>query len=238
MNSSQIQNQVIEHVQNTLTRANSALIQSDDSDYLQNQLINLERTISLLSHLIYDVTESSIHYQNLIQNLILSQQTYEQLNNKLFLLIDQVGPEMLFVSPQSSGGRPKLEVSENAIILLCSEGFSWVDIANIFGISITTLYRRRCDLNILNIPSYSEISNNELDQIILNIKESQPYSGQNILMGALKSRSVRITRERLREALRRIDPWVWQIGGQKLHHVVNIKFQAQMHCGTLMVTIS
>ncbi|CAJ0644378.1 4833_t:CDS:1, partial [Entrophospora sp. SA101] len=45
MNSSQIQNQVIEHVQNTLTRANSALIQSDDSDYLQNQLINLERTI-------------------------------------------------------------------------------------------------------------------------------------------------------------------------------------------------
>ncbi|CAJ0859168.1 8483_t:CDS:2, partial [Entrophospora sp. SA101] len=211
MNSSQIQNQVIEHVQNTLTRANSALIQSDDSDYLQNQLINLERTISLLSHLIYNVTESSIHYQNLIQNLILSQQTYEQLNNKIFLLIDQVGPEMLFVSPQSSGGRPKLEVSENAIILLCSEGFSWVDIANIFGISITTLYRRRCDLNILNIPSYSEISNNELDQIILNIKESQPYSGQNILMGALKSRSVRITRERLREALRRIDPWVWQI---------------------------
>ncbi|CAJ0762160.1 19021_t:CDS:1 [Entrophospora sp. SA101] len=142
MNSSQIQNQVIEHVQNTLTRANSALIQSDDSDYLQNQLINLERTISLLSHLIYNVTESSIHYQNLIQNLILSQQTYEQLNNKIFLLIDQVGPEMLFVSPQSSGGRPKLEVSENAIILLCSEGFSWVDIANIFGISITTLYRR------------------------------------------------------------------------------------------------
>ncbi|CAJ0881728.1 8202_t:CDS:2 [Entrophospora sp. SA101] len=161
MNSSQIQNQVIEHVQNTLTRANSALIQSDDSDYLQNQLINLERTISLLSHLIYNVTESSIHYQNLIQNLILSQQTYEQLNNKIFLLIDQVGPEMLFVSPQSSGGRPKLEVSENAIILLCSEGFSW----------------------------------------------SQPYSGQNILMGALKSRSVRITREHLREALRRIDPW-------------------------------
>ncbi|CAJ0844507.1 1828_t:CDS:2, partial [Entrophospora sp. SA101] len=35
---------------------------------------------------------------------------------------------------------------------------------------------------------------------------SQPYSGQNILMGALKSRSVRITRECLREALRRIDP--------------------------------
>ncbi|CAJ0761529.1 2734_t:CDS:2 [Entrophospora sp. SA101] len=101
MNSSQIQNQVIEHVQNTLTRANSVLIQSDDSDYLQNQLINLERTIS---------------------------------------------------------GRPKLEVSENAIILLCSEGFSWVDIANIFGISITTLYRRQLE--------YQQVIVNEVRNIL------------------------------------------------------------------------
>jgi predicted transcriptional regulator len=143
MNNFQIQNRVIEHVQNTLVSANRALVQSDDSDYLQNQLINLERILSLLSHLIYNVTESSVHYQTLIQNLTLSQQTCEQLNSKISLLIDQIGPEMVFVTPQSSGGRPKLEVSKNTIILLCSEGFSWVDIANILGISITTLYRRR-----------------------------------------------------------------------------------------------
>ncbi|CAJ0765325.1 9392_t:CDS:2, partial [Entrophospora sp. SA101] len=85
----------------------------------------------------YDMPE--IKFQ---ENFNLSQQTYEQLNNKIFLLTDQIGPEMLFVSPQLSGGRPKLEVSENAIILLCSEGFSLVDIANIFGTRITTLYRR------------------------------------------------------------------------------------------------
>src|SRR5215213_3574268 len=112
MNNFQIQNRVIEHVQNTLVSANRALIQSDDSDYLQNQLINLERILSLLTHLIYNVPESSIHYQSLIQNFILFQQTCERLNNKISLLIDQIGPEMVFVNTQSSGGRPKLEVSK------------------------------------------------------------------------------------------------------------------------------
>ena len=39
---------------------NGTLIQSNYSDYLQNQLVNLERILSLLPHLIYNVTENSL----------------------------------------------------------------------------------------------------------------------------------------------------------------------------------
>ncbi len=73
------------------------------------------------------------------------------------------------------------------------------------GISTKTIQRRRNELNIPDDLEYSEISNEELDNLIRSIRLQQPHSGQQILMGMIRSLGIRIHRERLRDSLHRTD---------------------------------
>lgn len=73
------------------------------------------------------------------------------------------------------------------------------------GTSAKTIQRRRNELNIPEDLSYSEISNEKLDNLIKSIRLQQPNSGQQILMGMIRSLGIRIHRERLRDSLHRID---------------------------------
>ena len=75
------------------------------------------------------------------------------------------------------------------------------------NVSSKTITRRRNELNITVEEIYTIFSNDELDHMILSIKEQQPNARQVIIMGALKGRGIKIKRQRLRESLRRIDPF-------------------------------
>ncbi|RHZ83188.1 hypothetical protein Glove_99g271 [Diversispora epigaea] len=75
------------------------------------------------------------------------------------------------------------------------------------NVSSKTITRRRNELNITVEEIYTILSNDELDHVILSIKEQQPNARQVIIMGALKGRGIKIKKQRLRESLRRIDPF-------------------------------
>src|SRR5207248_2005566 len=47
-----------------------------------------------------------------------------------------------------TNGRPRYEISKNLIISLAEHHFTWTQIANLLGISISTLNRRKKELNI------------------------------------------------------------------------------------------
>ena len=102
-------------------------------------------------------------------------------------------------------GRPKILISVPALSLFRREGFSFIDIARIMGVSTKTIQRRRSELNIPDDLTYSNISDLELDNLLRTIRLQQPSSGQQMLMGALRSLGFRIHRERLRDSLHRID---------------------------------
>src|SRR4051812_41277116 len=53
--------------------------------------------------------------------------------------------------------------------------------------------------------SYSLLSDAELDVIIKRLKQQYPFSGLRMLMGALQSEGVKVTRERLQNSIQRID---------------------------------
>lgn len=106
-----------------------------------------------------------------------------------------------------TNGRPRYEVSKEMIISLAEHHFCWQQIANLLGISISTLNRRKRELNISNeITSYSTISDNELDIIMRTIKHEQPYAGESIICGLLISMGYRIQRHRIRNSIHRVDP--------------------------------
>lgn len=106
---------------------------------------------------------------------------------------------------QSRPGRPRVHININQVNGLKDLGFSWLKIADMIGVSERTLQRRRKESNEF-LPSRSEISAENLRLIVREIIESSPNSGERMIIGALRSRSIHVARWKVREAVQDVDP--------------------------------
>ena len=99
-------------------------------------------------------------------------------------------------------GRPPLIINIEQVELLRSANFTWEEVAQILGISRTTLWRR---LQELGIPmcKYSDISDHDLDGLVRDI---QWNIGISMLQGYLKSQGVFVQRCRTRDSVLRMNP--------------------------------
>ena len=86
--------------------------------------------------------------------------------------------------------------------------FPWKKIADLLGVSESTLRRRRSIYGMTGDeePSWTQISDNDLEKIVHEIQELTPNIGQARLLGALRSRGLNIQRWRVRNCLRTLDP--------------------------------
>ena len=105
-------------------------------------------------------------------------------------------------------GRPKYFIPKDRIERLHSCGMTWKNIAKVLHISERTLYRRRQEYGILE--NYSDISDSDLDSIIMNILSNTPNAGEKLIdklvIGSLRSRNIHLQRWRIRERLNVLDP--------------------------------
>ena len=85
-------------------------------------------------------------------------------------------------------------------------GFKWAQIAEIFGTSRMTLYRRRRELGLLNEERFSNISDSDLKDIVSSLKNKLPDCGERIVPGFLRAQGIFIPRCRLRIAIHEVDP--------------------------------
>ena len=53
---------------------------------------------------------------------------------------------------------------------------------------------------------FSDLSDEALEYVILDIKESMPEIGERMTMGALRSRGIVVPRHRVRQILHKVDP--------------------------------
>lgn len=102
-------------------------------------------------------------------------------------------------------GRPELVVNIEQVELLRSSDFTWQEVSTVVGVSRTTLWRR---LHKLGIPleSYSDIDDNQLDELIREVQLNNPNIGVSMLQGHLKSSGKRVQRQRIRESVLRVNP--------------------------------
>ena len=105
-----------------------------------------------------------------------------------------------------SAGRPRYLISAQQLQFLRDLHFSWTKIAKILGVSRKTINRRRQELGMSQELSWSSISDNDLKQIMCDIQTLTPGIGQTRMLGALRSRGLKIQRWRVRQCLREIDP--------------------------------
>ena len=78
-------------------------------------------------------------------------------------------------------GHPPVEVSMEEVEYLRSLRFSWTKIAEIIGISRRTLYRRLDEWNLPQDIHYSEITDNDLDTLVREVKgeKSNQWGGSS-----------------------------------------------------------
>ena len=88
---------------------------------------------------------------------------------------------------------------------ICSMSFSWTEIATLIGVSRMTIYRRRDEFGMLQEPIRT-LTDTELRSKLSDIRRVSPESGEKLILGQLRSMGYHITRSRVREALRSVDP--------------------------------
>ena len=116
--------------------------------------------------------------------------------------------DLVTCSTRSTGhrGRPQYLISMEQLEFLRGLYFSWTKIANIVGVSTKTLERRRQALGIMNELGWSEISDDNLKQVMVEVQRLTPRIGQTRMQGALRSRGLRVQRHRVRYCLKDLDP--------------------------------
>lgn len=187
---------------NTLRDAQNALENANDSNDLELQLSRLNLLLEMYNqvHHFYDndVLRNHLNEIEFLKTRLVQRMGF--LNNDSSFAIKN------FVQKKKTGGRPKILIDEDVIKLLRELHFEWTKIGKIFNVSARTLSRRRDEYNIEDtIPPHSTISDNALDIIVKRIKYEQPFYGQVMMMGALKSEGIHITRQRLRDSIQRVD---------------------------------
>ena len=110
---------------------------------------------------------------------------------------------------ETSGGpgRPKYIINEEKLVFLKQLGFTWKNIAAMLLVSRWTIYRRINQLRLHEVTGYSNLTDEELDNIIIRFKQEHGISvGRSLVMGHLRSLGLRVQKRRITEALLRVDP--------------------------------
>lgn len=105
---------------------------------------------------------------------------------------------------EKTGGRPKFSLTKEQLVNLRETGLTWAKIAVCLNVSERTLYRRVQEFEIDS--KFSDLSDNDLDELLKSIIALTPRAGESYVRGSLKGSGVRIQRWRIRERLNSIDP--------------------------------
>ena len=105
----------------------------------------------------------------------------------------------------TSGVRRPLDICEDQVRFLVENGFNETEIAILIGCLIGTIQRKLKEFGI-EFNRFSEITNQDLDDLVKEIVTRLPACGTRSIQTLLKVNGVILQRERVRESIRRVDP--------------------------------
>jgi len=85
------------------------------------------------------------------------------------------------------------------------DGFKWVDIASLRGVTTNWLWEFRKNYQFVE-PLQKIEDSNELDNFVYDIVADNPDRGETMIMSYIRSEGFNITQLQLRESIRRVDP--------------------------------
>jgi hypothetical protein len=123
-------------------------------------------------------------------------------------LLDAYGKRNKGVTTIFTGtpGRPKYDVSKEQLEMLLQARFNIPSISELLRVSSRTVERRMQEYGLSVYSLYTEIQDNQLDDLVRAIKRENPGCGSKMLAGYIGAKGIFIPRRRVREALARVDP--------------------------------
>lgn len=98
------------------------------------------------------------------------------------------------ISTPLGSGRPRFDISHQQLFYLRSMSFSWVQIANLLGVSRMTIFWRRTEFGMTETLDAERINDDELELIIRQIKRNFPSLGQTMVWGRVRSMGYHVSR--------------------------------------------
>ena len=127
----------------------------------------------------------------------------ESIGQLLITLQETVYRELLDIS--ISAGRPRISINPQELLFLSNNGFNVSGLASLLNCSTRTVQRRFREVGLYGRQRYSCLSDDELDQHVMEIQHGHPNRGYRIVDGMLRSQSIIVQRNRIRCSLKRVD---------------------------------
>lgn len=103
-------------------------------------------------------------------------------------------------------GRPSYAIDLERAVLLHDLGNTWKDTAKALGIARSTLYEHMDKAGLSTAKrEWSDLTNDELDEVIAEFSLAHPFSGTRIVMGHLETLGFHLPRHRVLQSLHRVD---------------------------------
>lgn len=175
---------------------------------VQSLLLVLDQTISLLRSIVEDVDADDQQQWRLIAGCFETiAQNFQQHALELSLRPTNVTSLQCNLSRSGRPGRPSFLIQQEMLEDLLELGFSKQRISKLLGVSRWTIQRRVQEYGLHNVTSFSDLSDAEIDGIILDyINRHGRTTGQVLLMGYFHSRGIHVQRSRVRASITRVDP--------------------------------
>ena len=101
-------------------------------------------------------------------------------------------------------GRPKYNINEDTLEELISLDLPVPCIAKMLGVSRSTLFRRMKEFQ-LSARNFSNITDEQLDNVVQAIKTEMPTAGYRMVRGRLRSMNINVQWRRVAATMHRVD---------------------------------
>ncbi len=110
---------------------------------------------------------------------------------------------VLFVGQR---GRPSVVISRHQLETLLGLNFTVPQMAELLGVSVSTLTRRLRNYGLSVRQMYSDITDTQLNELVSRINHQFPSAGYRIGSSLLQGMGHRVPERRVRESMRLVDP--------------------------------
>lgn len=140
-------------------------------------ILNLQRVVSILSN---DFQDSHLHVDQ-----------------------DRYQAGRIFTQDR---GRPSYNIPREQLELFIEHGFNTSDMATMLGVSVRTVQRRLSEYSLSITDRYADISNEALDNHVMEVFQMFPNCGYRRMLAFLETKGLRVQEKRVRESMHRVDP--------------------------------
>ncbi|KAI7789825.1 hypothetical protein IRJ41_009953 [Triplophysa rosa] len=116
-------------------------------------------------------------------------------------------------------GLPSYDIPLEKLKMYLLNGFTALEIADLFGVSERTIRRRMEQYHMSASDLYSTICDAELDRTIEEIQRLYPNSGYRLIHGHLQARELHVQTSSVRESVRRVDPHGTLMRAMSMHTI-------------------